>query len=143
MGGPYESSKFALEGIAESFQKETAALGIKSMIVEPGYFRTKLLTTSNRKVFPTKHAEYEDLSKTILGRMEARSEKQPGDPQRGVDRIVDVVRQEGVAKGRGIPPKLVLGPDALQVVRKKCEETLALIKEWEDVSASTNFPDAE
>jgi len=37
-------------------------------------------------------------------------EKQPGDPEKGVDIILDVVRGEGKAAGRGIPERFVVGP---------------------------------
>lgn len=44
---PYASSKFAIEGFAESLQAETKNLGIKTLVIEPGRFRTSLLSTGN------------------------------------------------------------------------------------------------
>jgi hypothetical protein len=53
---------------------------------------------------------------------------------------LDVVRQEGLARGKGIPMRLILGPDAVSEVRKKCLDTLDLVKEWEELlSTSTNL----
>ena len=51
------------------------------------------------------------------------------------------MRQEGKAAGRGIPPRFALGSDAVATLRKKCEDTLTLLKEWEDVSSSTDYPE--
>src|SRR5256885_1439519 len=40
----YAASKFALEGWSESLTPEVAPFGIRTMLVEPGFFRTELLT---------------------------------------------------------------------------------------------------
>ena len=90
-------------------------------------------------MIPTKFEEYEEVTKGLFEAMNVYNGKQPGDPEKAVARIIDVVKQEGVAEGRGIPPKLILGPDGFERVRQKCEETLELLKKWEDVSSSTNF----
>jgi len=61
----------------------------------------------------------------------------PGDVNKIPDVIVDVVKGEGYAKGRGTPLRVILGPDAMAVVRQKCHEQLALCDEWEPVSNQT------
>ena len=68
--------------------------------------------------------------------IDAYNGNQPGDVVKCAKVIVDVSK-EGVAKGRAVPVRLVLGTDCLEVVRAKCENTLKLVKEWEAVSAST------
>jgi len=109
------------------------------MLVEPGYFRTKLLTAGNAEKIETKFKEYEEVTTKLYEVMNQVSEKQPGDPEKGVDIILDVVRGEGKAAGRDIPERLLLGPDVVEVVRKKCEDTLKLVKGWEELGRSTNF----
>jgi hypothetical protein len=64
---------------------------------------------------------------------------QPGDPEKAVQRMVVVVRGEGVAEGREWPARLPLGRDALVIIRRKCEETLRICEEWEGVICSTDF----
>ncbi|KAH9204068.1 putative short-chain oxidoreductase [Leptodontidium sp. 2 PMI_412] len=137
--GPYCSSKFALAGIAESFYDEMKPLGIHSLLVEPGYFRTKLLSDKNSSLIPTKFPEYEPVTRAMYDTFRSYNGKQPGDPEKGVARILDVIRQEGLASGKGIPMRLILGPDAVSEVRKKCLDTLDLVKEWEELSTSTNL----
>lgn len=66
---------------------------------------------------------------------------QPGDPKLGVARMVDVIKGEGMAKGRTIPWRMPIGCDAVNVVRKRCRETLKTIEDWEDLSTSTDFPE--
>lgn len=128
-----------IPGISESFAAETSHLNIRSFLVDPGYFRTSFLKEGSGDLIPTKFAEYEPITQGLFEAMSAYHGKQQGDPEKGVERIIDVVRQEGLASGRGVPSKLFLGPDAMANVRKKCEETLEMVKKWEDVSSSTNF----
>lgn len=53
--------------------------------------------------------------------------------------VVDVVRGEGVAKGRPWPGYLILGEDAENDVRTKCSKVLKVLDEWVDVSRGVNF----
>jgi len=92
---------------------------MKSMIVDPGYFRTSFLKEGNTSLIPTSFPDYETVTKSLFDAMNAYNGNQPGDPEKAVARIIDVVKQEGVAAGRGIPPKLILGTDALVGVRKR------------------------
>jgi NAD(P)-dependent dehydrogenase (short-subunit alcohol dehydrogenase family) len=48
LGSAYAASKWALEGLSESLRFELRTLGVQVVLVEPGYFRTALLTTNMR-----------------------------------------------------------------------------------------------
>jgi len=50
--------------------------------------------------------------------------KQPGDPNKGVEVLLDVIRGEGVAAGKAFPTALSLGSDCYSVVKAECEKTL-------------------
>lgn len=126
-------------GVFESFQKEAALFGIKSVIFEPGYFRTKIFDPTHLRVEIEPHEAYAEVLKQMGVQATAIDGNQPGDPKKAVERIIDVVRQEGVAEGREMPKRLPLGADALAVIREKCEETLKICKDWEDVINSTDF----
>lgn len=52
---------------------------------------------------------------------------------------MDVVRGEGVAKGRRWPEYLLLGDDAEAAVRGKCSKVLKILDEWVDVTRSVSF----
>ena len=65
--------------------------------------------------------------------------KQPGDPLKGVDVVVDVVRGEASAVGKEFLPVLALGSDCYGVVKCESEATLLALEEWKDVTTSTDF----
>ncbi|KAH8777082.1 hypothetical protein F5882DRAFT_330538 [Hyaloscypha sp. PMI_1271] len=143
MGDPgisaYVGSKFALEGIVESLWRETSPLGIKTLLIEPGRFRTKLLSSGNMKTVSTEISEYKDFSKTLLKGLAEADQMQPGDPVKLVEMVLDLVRQEGIAEGKEIPFRLPLGSDCYNDVKAKCEETLELLKKWEPMIKSTDY----
>jgi hypothetical protein len=65
--------------------------------------------------------------------------KQPGDPEKAVDVIVDLARGEGVTKGKPFPKFLALGSDCHKVVKGEAENALRNLEEWKDVTQSTDF----
>lgn len=73
--------------------------------------------------------------------MKAFNNKQPGDPVKGVNVIVDAVLGKGRAKGKELPIRLPLGPDAVDVLRTAAESDLAVVREWEGISSNTNHDD--
>jgi NAD(P)-dependent dehydrogenase (short-subunit alcohol dehydrogenase family) len=127
-------------GIFDTFQIETASIGIRSMIVQPGYFRTDIFSTS-RLVFSRTHPNkaYDDIHTALLEEVSKMHKHHPGDPDRAAHRIVDVVKSEGMAAGKPLPKRLPLGEDAVKAMRFKCEETLRACEEWEEASKSTTF----
>ncbi len=62
-----------------------------------------------------------------------------GNPEKGVQIMLDVVRGEGVAQGKEFPKSLLMGSDTFAVVQDKIQECLKLQEEWESVSKSTDF----
>ena len=140
--GAYAGSKFALEGVVESLARETAHLGIKTLLVEPGQFRTRLLSPGNALSEVSRIDDYADQSRALIGSFAAADEKQRGDPAKAVQIVLDFVRGEGVVAGRKreeLPLRVPLGPDCYEVLKMKSEETLGLLREWEGVINSTDL----
>ncbi|KAI1416386.1 NAD(P)-binding protein [Hypoxylon sp. FL1857] len=136
--GPYAGSKFALEGLVESLWRETEALGIKTLLVEPGRFRTMLLSPDNLKAVPSKIPDYAEASKAHIDGLAKEDRAQPGDPQKAIKIIVDLVRKEGCAEGKEVPFRFPLGADCYITIKEKCEETLSLLRDWNHVINSTD-----
>ncbi|KIW06124.1 uncharacterized protein PV09_03291 [Verruconis gallopava] len=135
----YAGSKFALEGWAESLSGEVASFGIRTLLVEPGRYRTKLLSSGNMKPTTSNIPDYAEYSKNLVAAISGESGKQPGDPVKLVETVVDLVRGEGIAWGKQIPFRLPMGLDCYDEILNKLEETKRMLQIWGDVIRSTNF----
>lgn len=114
------------------------SLGIQSVIFELGQFRTKIMDPSNLKTEVSAIADYDELNKAMSGYVDAINNREPGDPIKAVNIMIDVVKSEGVATGKAIPERLLLGRDVLEKIRKKYTSFLEACTEWEDVITSTD-----
>jgi NAD(P)-dependent dehydrogenase (short-subunit alcohol dehydrogenase family) len=131
--GIYHGSKFALEGISETLGKEVAAFGIHVTAVEPGSFRTDWAGRSMVRGEQT-IADYEPLLTPLRKARAERSGKQPGDPVLAAEVIYSVA-------GTDNPPvNLLLGTDAVTLVRAKLTDLLKRIDALEALSVSTDYP---
>ncbi|KAK3335356.1 hypothetical protein B0T19DRAFT_406188 [Cercophora scortea] len=138
----YCSTKFAVSGLTEGLADELKPFGIDVCVIEPGYTRTGFLArddnNSHRIQTAKRLAVYEGTPAAALrDAMEAYDGKQPGSVEKSAELIVDVLTGEGVGEGRPVPVRLVLGADAVEAVRRKCLETLALVEAWEAVGRAS------
>lgn len=130
--GFYHGSKFALEGISESLGKEVRALGIHVTAVEPGSFRTDWAGRSMVRA-ERKTSDYDAVFDPIRKRRQEISGKQPGDPAKAGRAILRLVAADNP------PAHLLLGTDALHLVRDKLSVLQSEIEQWEELSRSTDF----
>ena len=137
----YAGSKFALEGIVEGLRHETSQFGIKTLLIEPGRFRTNLLSSNKMKAARSTIPDYAEFSNGLIEYLAREDNAQPGNPVTLVEIILDLVRQEGVAAGKEMPFRLPLGVDVYDDMKQKCEETLGMLEEWRDVIRSTDYAD--
>lgn len=136
--GPYAASKAAVHALTETLTLELAPYNIRVLLVEPGAFMTEGIYgqpffTSNP--IPA----YDDMRAASKARFASVPGTEKGDPTKAMQVVVDVVRGEGVAKGRPWPGYLVLGEDAENDVRTKCSKVLKVLDEWVDVARGVNF----
>jgi NAD(P)-dependent dehydrogenase (short-subunit alcohol dehydrogenase family) len=131
----YCGSKFALEGISEVLAKEVKAFGIAVTTVAPGSFRTDW---AGRSMIRTERsiADYDSLFDPIRRAREEKSGKQSGDPRKAAAAVLALVEAENP------PVHLLLGADALALVRNKLKSLSSEIDAWEDLTLSTSFATA-
>lgn len=127
----YCGSKFALEGFSETLGKELAGFGIAVTAVAPGSFRTdwagRSMVRTERKI-----DDYAALFDPIREARIAKSGKQIGDPHKAAQAIL------GLLDHANPPAHLLLGSDALQLVREKLRGLETSINAWESVTRSTD-----
>ncbi|KAH0542762.1 hypothetical protein FGG08_002901 [Glutinoglossum americanum] len=139
--GTYCATKFALVGLTQGLRAEVAHLGINVTIIEPGYFRTNLLSSgarvSARKVIEDLRPSLDPLRNLVEG----IAGQQPGDPVKGARVIVEALTGSGRCQGRRLPERLLLGRDAVGYVKAYMDEERKGIEEWADVVSTTDHDD--
>lgn len=115
-----------------------AQFSIKILIVEPGSFRTEgIMSEPVYEGNPI--PDYDEYRKKVKQMYESIPGTQPGDPEKAMEILVDVVRGEGVAEGKSLPLYLPLGPDAEEAIRGKTIVMNEVLEEWKDVIRSTDL----
>jgi NAD(P)-dependent dehydrogenase (short-subunit alcohol dehydrogenase family) len=127
----YCGSKFALEGISEALGKEVKALGIAVTAVAPGSFRTDWAGRSMQRT-PRSIPDYDAIFDPIRKAREEKSGKQLGDPQKAARAMLAAIAADRP------PAHLLLGSDALGLVRDKLSALEDEIRAWESVTVSTD-----
>lgn len=127
----YCGSKFALEGISEALAKEVKPLGIHVTAVAPGSFRTDWAGRSMVRT-PRSIDDYDALFDPIRQAREAKSGHQPGDPAKAAQAMLHLIDSAEP------PQHLLLGSDALALVRDKLAAMSAELAAWEAVTRSTD-----
>jgi NAD(P)-dependent dehydrogenase (short-subunit alcohol dehydrogenase family) len=127
----YCGSKFALEGISEVLGKEMKPFGVFVTAVAPGAFRTDWAGRSMVRT-PRAIADYDALFDPIRRAREEKSGKQIGDPARAAQAMLTIIDSPSP------PTRLLLGSDALRLVREKLAATADEIAAWEALTRSTD-----
>lgn len=126
----YAAAKFGVEGWMESLAPEVAPFGIKTMLVEPGFFRTELLSTGSTTFAPPSIEDYAARTRETVTAWSGMDGKQGGDPAKLAGALVDLA-------GRDEPPaRFAAGADAVQVFEDKARALLAQADAFRDVSTS-------
>jgi len=127
----YCGSKFALEGISEALAREVEAFDIAVTAVAPGSFRTDWAGRSMCRT-PRSIADYDTIFDPVRQARVEKSGKQLGDPVKAARAMLAVIDAER-------PPRhLLLGSDALRLVRDKLADQAREFGEWEALTLSTD-----
>ncbi|KAI0051247.1 NAD-P-binding protein [Auriscalpium vulgare] len=137
--GLYVASKAAIHSLGTTLHEEISPLGLRSIVIEPGYIRTSLLSKGHTISSVACIDDYVPIARPMKEVLKAVDGEQPGDPAKVARIIVDAVKGEGWAKGTDVPTVLQLGRDSVETVRKISRDTLQRLDQWEDVFSSTNF----
>ncbi len=126
----YAAAKFGIEGWIESLTPEIAPFGIRSMLVEPGFFRTELLSTQSTTYAKPSIDDYAERTRQTVTAWSGMNGKQGGDPAKLANAIV---RLAGLKEP---PARFAAGADAVQTFEAKAHALLAQANAYRDLSSS-------
>jgi NAD(P)-dependent dehydrogenase (short-subunit alcohol dehydrogenase family) len=133
----YAAAKFGLEGWMESLSPEVEPFGIRTMLVEPGYFRTDLLTEESTKYPEPSIEDYAEKTRATVAAWKAMNGMQPGDPAKLAKALIQLA-------GNAEPPRRwPAGADAVEAVEQKARALLAQANAHRKLSSSLGHDDAK
>ena len=131
----YAAAKFGVEGWIESLTPEVAPFGIRTMLVEPGFFRTELLTPESTNYAASSIEDYAERTEQTVAAWNAMNGKQGGDPAKLADALVLLVSQDEP------PLRFVAGADAVATVERKAKDLLAQVEAHRELSSDLAYND--
>ena len=129
----YSASKFALDGWMESLQAEVAPFGIETMIVNPGFFRTELLTDQSTQYAPPSVSDYDERRAQTIASWKSANGQQSGDPAKLAQALITLVNQPE------LPRRFIAGADAIGMVEQKIAVLQQQIDAYRELSGSLAF----
>ncbi|MER6958056.1 SDR family oxidoreductase [Streptomyces sp. NPDC000618] len=115
----YAASKFGVEGWMESLRYDVEPYGIRTTIVEPGFFRTELLVDSSTSWAELSIDDYAERTRTTKAMWQSMNGQQDGDPSKLADALLKVIDLD-------TPPlRFVAGDDAIPTAEAKGAEITA------------------
>jgi NAD(P)-dependent dehydrogenase (short-subunit alcohol dehydrogenase family) len=131
----YAAAKFAVEGWMESLSPEVAPFGIRTMIVEPGFFRTELLSPQSTKYAKPSLDDYAERTEKTVAAWNSMDGQQGGDPAKLANALVQLAGQDEP------PLRFVAGADAVDAVEKKARVLLAQADAYRELSTNLAHDD--
>ncbi|WP_221976960.1 SDR family oxidoreductase [Rhizobium laguerreae] len=129
----YAAAKFALDGWIESLQPEVAPFGIDTMIVNPGFFRTELLTDDSTQYASSSVSDYSERRTQNIASWKSASGQQPGDPRKLAEALITLVNLPE------LPRRFIAGADAVAIVEQKLALVQQQIDAHRELSGSLSF----
>ncbi|ESZ44100.1 SDR family oxidoreductase [Mesorhizobium sp. RSR565B] len=129
----YAAAKFGVDGWIESLQAEVAPFGIETMIVNPGFFRTELLTDESTQYAPSFVSDYSERRAQQITGWKAANGQQVGDPAKLAQALITLVDKPE------LPRRFIAGADALAMVRQKLALLQQQVDAHEELSGSLAF----
>ena len=132
----YAAAKFGLEGWTESLTPELAPFGIRTMLVEPGFFRTELLTPESTSYAEPSIEDYIERTKQTVTAWSGMNGQQGGDPAKLAEALIQLI-------DTGEPPlRWAAGADAVQTLEQKARTLLDQADAYRELSSSLAHRDA-
>jgi NAD(P)-dependent dehydrogenase (short-subunit alcohol dehydrogenase family) len=129
----YAASKFAVEGWMEALRVEVAPFGIHTTVVNPGFFRTELLSEQSTNYAEPSIPDYAERGEALRGVWKSMHRQQAGDPAKLAQALLTIATQEPP------PRRFLAGADAIATAEQKIGDLRADIESNRQLSASLAF----
>jgi NAD(P)-dependent dehydrogenase (short-subunit alcohol dehydrogenase family) len=129
----YAASKFGLEGWMESLAAEVGPFGINTTIVNPGFFRTELLTEQSTNYAEPSIADYDERRGPLVEYWKSQNGRQSGDPTKLARALITIASQDPP------PRRFIAGADAIATAEQKITDLRTQIDANRDLSTSLAF----
>jgi NAD(P)-dependent dehydrogenase (short-subunit alcohol dehydrogenase family) len=133
----YAAAKFGLEGWMESLAPEVAPFGISTTIVNPGMFRTELLTEQSATYAEPSIADYAERGAAQREGYEAQNGRQAGDPAKLAQALLTIAGQQPP------PRRFIAGADAIAIAEQKAKDLQEQLDAYRDLSTSLAVEEME
>jgi NAD(P)-dependent dehydrogenase (short-subunit alcohol dehydrogenase family) len=132
-GTAYAASKFGLEGFMASLHAEVAPFGITTTVVNPGFFRTELLTEQSTNYAAPSIKDYDEGRAKQLEFWKSQNGQQSGDPAKLARALVTLA-------GEQTPPRrFIAGADAVATAEQVIADLKSQTDAHRDLSTSLDF----
>jgi NAD(P)-dependent dehydrogenase (short-subunit alcohol dehydrogenase family) len=131
----YAASKFGVEGWMESLTPEVAPFGIRTMLVEPGFFRTELLSPESTKYAESSIEDYAERTEQTVTAWQSMNGRQGGDPAKLADALVRLAAQDEP------PLRFPAGADAVSTFENRAKLLLELADANRELSSNLDHDD--
>ena len=131
----YSASKFGLDGWTEALQTEVEAFGIQTMIVNPGFFRTELLSEESTQYAELSIPDYTERRTQLEAFWSGANGKQGGDPAKLAQALITLDKEPV------LPRRFIAGADAIGQAEQVIATLQAEIDAYRDLSSNLRIDD--
>jgi NAD(P)-dependent dehydrogenase (short-subunit alcohol dehydrogenase family) len=129
----YSASKFGMEGWMQALQSEVSAFGIHTTIVNPGFFRTELLTEESTNYANQPIEDYNDRRTQQMEFWKAANGQQSGDPAKLADALIKIATKEKP------PLRFIAGADAIATAENVVATLQQQLDAYRELSSSLSL----
>lgn len=129
----YSASKFGLEGWMQALQVEVSSFGINTTIVNPGFFRTELLTEQSTNYADNPIEDYNERRTQQMQFWKGANGQQSGDPMKLAKALITIANEEKP------PLRFLAGADAIDTAEQVVATFQQQINAYRELSASMSI----
>ncbi|MFD8759850.1 SDR family oxidoreductase [Streptomyces mirabilis] len=131
----YAASKFGVEGWMESLRYDVEPYGIRTTVVEPGFFRTELLVDASTTWPEPTIDDYAERTTATVAAWKNMNGRQTGDPAKLARALLAIADQDKPLL------RFVAGADAIEGVEAKAKELLAQAQASRELGGNLAYDD--